>query len=45
MMRISFLQLLLSISCLSFNSIAQKPRARDIGIPFEGMPGKGLRIN
>jgi len=40
MMRISFLQLLLSISCLSFNSIAQKPRARDLGIPFEGMPGK-----
>ena len=31
---------LIVIVMLALNSIAQKPRARDIGIPFEGTPGK-----
>lgn len=35
-------KILIAVLCLFFvdNSIAQKPRARDIGIPFEGTPGK-----
>lgn len=32
--------LLLFITALVINSFAQKPRARDIGIPFNGTPGK-----
>jgi L-aminopeptidase/D-esterase-like protein len=32
--------LLLTALIYSFNSYAQKPRARDIGIPFDGVPGK-----
>ncbi|MBS1531460.1 MAG: P1 family peptidase, partial [Bacteroidetes bacterium] len=29
-----------ALMLLTASSYAQKPRARDIGIPFEGMPGK-----
>ena len=34
---LSFLFILLSFG---FSPVAQKPRARDLGIPFEGRPGK-----
>jgi L-aminopeptidase/D-esterase-like protein len=39
MKKIWFL-LALSIIVLALNSYSQKPRARDIGIPFDGTPGK-----
>jgi D-aminopeptidase len=35
------IRLLLAAFCLlQICSVAQKPRARDIGIPFDGTPGK-----
>ncbi|RYZ00785.1 MAG: S58 family peptidase [Chitinophagaceae bacterium] len=32
------------LSCLSLGAAAQKPRARDLGVPFDGKPGPGNAI-
>jgi len=39
-MKRSLLRVLVLIACCALPASAQKPRARDLGIPFEGSPGR-----
>ncbi|MYB98701.1 MAG: S58 family peptidase, partial [Gemmatimonadetes bacterium] len=39
-MKRSLLRVLALIACCAVHASAQKPRARDLGVPFEGTPGR-----